>query len=287
MTQSDRSVFSEAYTIDTPENVSFGYEVVGIGSRFIGALIDSAIILAALFLMNLVVFGLVLMLGDGNTVLDPAAASELDWVVGLLLALYALLNFLIFWGYYIFFEFIWNGQTPGKRVADIRVVRADGNPLGLLENVVRNLVRIIDFLPTAYILGIITMFANRHARRLGDFAAGTMVVKAQPGVGLDGLSAPRATQSDAPATLSSAMSASTPEADPLRQRFAAIRCLDSTDYELITDTLARDRQARIERTLVVRLAHAISAKMETEMAPDENARQFLENVAEAYRRYRR
>src|SRR5690606_12367836 len=84
---------------------------------------------------------------------------------------------MIWWGYYLLFEWIWHGQTIGKRSARIRVVRADGAPVSFVPVAVRNLVRIIDFMPFGYGVGVITMFCNPQARRLGDFAAGTLVVK--------------------------------------------------------------------------------------------------------------
>lgn len=183
MTIPESDFLTEEYIIDTPENVTFRYEVVGIGSRFVGALIDTLLIGGGLLALGLVTFILVAAVSgfDNGDFLATDTAGT-DWVLGVLLMGYALLNFVLIWGYYIFFELIWNGQTPGKRVAQTRVIRMDGQPMGLLENVVRNLVRVIDFLPTAYFLGLITMLCNRHARRLGDFAAGTVVVKAQPDV---------------------------------------------------------------------------------------------------------
>ncbi|MCB0063669.1 MAG: RDD family protein, partial [Caldilineaceae bacterium] len=138
----------EEYTIDTPENVSFGFDVAGIGSRFIGALVDTVILGLALLLLN-AILGFVLELVGAETFVDPFLENEQDpsWVVGLVVALYVLLNFVLLTGYYILFELIWNGQTVGKRVAHIRVVRVNGNPAGFLEIVVRNLIRMVDFLP--------------------------------------------------------------------------------------------------------------------------------------------
>ena len=102
----------------------------------------------------------------------------------LLLALLALVVFAIFWGYYIFFEAAWNGQTPGKRLLGLRVMRADGTPVALTEVAIRNLVRIVDFLPLAYGVGVLTMFFQPQSRRMGDLAAGTLVVFDRTGVTL-------------------------------------------------------------------------------------------------------
>ena len=119
----------EEYTIDTPENVSFGYEIAGIGSRFLSGLIDTVILLLALLFLNIV---LAALMDWVNT--DQVAAAiigeetSVTWAGGLILAIYTLLNFVLIWGYFVVFELTWNGQTPGKRWAKLRVVRVNGNP---------------------------------------------------------------------------------------------------------------------------------------------------------------
>lgn len=152
--------------IPTPENISFGYPLAGIGSRFIAALIDTTLILllqGAVLLFTGLVAGL----------LDDLPADY----TGILLAVTGLVSFAFLWGYYIFFEVLWNGQSPGKRVTGLRVIRADGAPVSLAESAVRNLVRFIDFLPLFYGLGVAAMFIDRRSRRLGDMAADTLVVR--------------------------------------------------------------------------------------------------------------
>jgi uncharacterized RDD family membrane protein YckC len=160
--------------IDTPENVSFDYSVAGIGSRFLAAIVDTIIIL----LLQVIVLGTLLwvLLQSGDLSLtDPASGGGAElyyWVLGI----FILLNFMFYWGYYIFFEILWNGQTPGKRLIDIRVIRVDGTPVAVTEIIIRNLVRTIDLLPMMYGVGVVTMFISQNSRRLGDLAAGTVVV---------------------------------------------------------------------------------------------------------------
>jgi uncharacterized RDD family membrane protein YckC len=267
----------EEYTIDTPENVSFGFEVAGIGSRFIGALIDTVIITIALTILN-ILLGVVLALVGA----DPfnAVDEEASWVAGLLMALYVLLNFLLVSGYYIIFELIWNGQTVGKRVAKIRVVRVNGNPVGFLEIVVRNLVRLVDFLPGAYGVGLVVMFFNRHARRLGDFAAGTMVIKEQAQVTLETLGQRAGLGNEAPAA-----GPSDQVIEGWRQRYPRLRHLRTGDYELIRETLRRHDRGQINPDVLQRLTDAIARKVET-TPPTRDwqaSRGFLSDVAEAYR----
>ena len=92
------------------------------------------------------------------------------------ISLVVLAIFLLIWGYHIFFEFLWNGQTPGKRVAGIRVLTTRGEPVTFVHVLVRNLLRIVDFLPSSYMLGAVCILVTRRSQRLGDLAAGTIVV---------------------------------------------------------------------------------------------------------------
>src|SRR4029078_5649079 len=80
-------------------------------------------------------------------------------------------------GYYMVFEILWNGQTPGKRLVGVRVMRENGYPIRPVDAVIRNLVRIVDWLPATYGIGVLTMLLNKRSKRLGDFASGTIVVR--------------------------------------------------------------------------------------------------------------
>ena len=92
-----------------------------------------------------------------------------------------LIIFLIFAGYFILFEWLWNGQTPGKRLLKLRVIREDGRPLTLWEAIARNLLRIFDAVPgfvlPVYSVGLITIFLSSRDQRVGDIFAGTVVVR--------------------------------------------------------------------------------------------------------------
>jgi uncharacterized RDD family membrane protein YckC len=169
--------------IDTPENVAFDYQVAGIGSRFLAALIDTILILLLQALVNVVLF-LLLTSMFGNPLLWDTS-SAVGWTV----ALFGLIAFAFLWGYYVFFEMKWNGQSPGKRKVGLRVIRTDGMPITLTESLIRNLVRLVDFLPTYYGLGVVTMFINEQARRLGDLAAGTVVIHDRAHITLENLDA--------------------------------------------------------------------------------------------------
>jgi hypothetical protein len=117
-----------------------------------------------------------------------------------------------------------------------------------------------------------------------------MVVRAQPNLGLESLHSSPKTDPDpaAPAPpLSATLAAPSREHDPLQHQFPLIQRLDSADYELITETLARHRRGGVERSLVERLARAIAAKLAVDSPTEEDAPLFLQNVVEAYRRFRR
>jgi uncharacterized RDD family membrane protein YckC len=154
---------NETLRIDTPENVSFAYPVAGLGSRFMAAIVDTLLIVLLQFLVDLLL---------RLTVLQDTEGVLSSWLV----AIYSLIGFVFLWGYYIFFELLWNGQSPGKRWVGLRVIRTDGMPISVAESLIRNLVRTVDFLPVAYGVGVVTMFINGQSRRLGDLAAGTLVV---------------------------------------------------------------------------------------------------------------
>jgi len=85
--------------------------------------------------------------------------------------------FLVFEGYFVAFEALWNGQTPGKRAVGLRVVREGGFPLDFRGAVIRNLLRIVDFLPSGYLVGVCMILFHAESRRVGDIAAGTLVIR--------------------------------------------------------------------------------------------------------------
>lgn len=142
--------------------------MAGIGSRFIAALVDTLLI----SLLQGIVIGTLALIVSQLTDLASSVPNEQAWG----LAIGSLISFIFLWGYYIFFEILWNGQTPGKRWGGLRVIRLDGTPVTASEVVIRNLVRVLDMLPFAYGVGVVAMFIDENSRRLGDLAAGTVVV---------------------------------------------------------------------------------------------------------------
>jgi uncharacterized RDD family membrane protein YckC len=228
-------------SIDTPENVAFDYEVAGIGSRFLAALVDTLLIIVLQIIVNLTLFLLA----------DALFADTLDWESGLqtwLFAVFGLMAFAFLWGYYVFFEMIWNGQSPGKRWAGLRVIRTDGTPITFSESLIRNLVRLIDFLPVYYGIGVVAMFINQQSRRLGDLAAGTLVVHDRATVTLESLVA-------SPTSLAF---------DPVSYAGSdlPIERLTSQDIQMAEEFLRRQHQLSNPLAVASRIARALLERMD-------------------------
>ncbi|MGA8938910.1 MAG: RDD family protein [Acidobacteriaceae bacterium] len=163
--------FADTHSIDTPEQVELEYSVAGVGSRFVAVLLDS-LILVAIFLLE---FLALLMIAAAGTA-TPATGKLADTAEKWFIALVIFFNFCIIWGYFALLEAYWHGQTPGKRAMKLRVIKDSGRQITLFEALARNLVRVVDYLPGMYLIGVITMLCNKRNQRLGDLVAGTIVV---------------------------------------------------------------------------------------------------------------
>jgi uncharacterized RDD family membrane protein YckC len=164
-------VIGDPYDLRTPEQIDLQYDLAGLGSRSLAMVIDATIQGVAILALVLV-FGLAMGLLGGTFFRN---SSGLVLAIGVGVGL--LLIFALFWGYFIFFELTWNGQSPGKRAAGVRVLTSRGEPVTLVHSLVRNVLRIVDMLPSAYMAGAICMLLTQRSQRLGDLAAGTVVVR--------------------------------------------------------------------------------------------------------------
>jgi len=144
-------------TIATPEGVAIEMVLAGLGSRFLARLLDSVIQL-------LIIIALAVVLGvTGSS--------------GIGIAVFVIMVFLVVFAYDVVLETLNNGRTVGKMAAGIRVVGLMGEPVRFITSSVRNIARIADFLPVFYLVGTISIVATEHDQRLGDLAAGTVVVR--------------------------------------------------------------------------------------------------------------
>ena len=153
----------------TPERVQFRYRLAGPAQRGAAVAFDLLVGMALLLAV-----GFVLTLVSSLPALEGVANGVLYGAM-----------FLLFWFYGVFFELLWSGQTPGKWLVQVRVVRTDGAPVQLPDVVLRNLLRVADFLPLGFGLGVLVMLFDPKLRRLGDLVAGTVVVQEDRGAVLD------------------------------------------------------------------------------------------------------
>lgn len=158
---------TDRHIIETPEQIQLQFSVAGIGSRFLAVAFDTVIQALAGGAVALIA----LFLGMAGVFERWRLTSS--WVAAGLIAF----SFLLYFGYFAFFEIIWSGQTPGKRKVGIRVIKDTGRPLSPAESIARNLLRIVDQMPGFYAVGVVTAILNTQSKRLGDFVAGSLVVR--------------------------------------------------------------------------------------------------------------
>jgi uncharacterized RDD family membrane protein YckC len=256
--------FFNRLSLSTPESVELEFTLAGIGNRTVALLIDYHImgLLLGVFwlLWSVFSFGLISYLGQ-STLND---ASLPLW----LLAIAGLISFAIFTGYFVFFEAIWQGQTPGKRFLKIRVIREDGRPIQLTQAVLRSLLRSIDDL---FFIGAFFIIFHQREKRLGDIVAGTIVIQEER------------SPKQSPLAISEM-------GQNLALELPYMGHLDRLlpdDYAVVREYLLRrptmEPQARSDLSL--KLARQLRALMQLETIPaNTSAEQFLEAVYVAYQR---
>jgi uncharacterized RDD family membrane protein YckC len=256
------SDYSDDLLIDTPENVLLNAEIAGFGSRCMAALIDYTILIIVLVMV---------------TLLFARAAvsrqSDDTWT----LAVFALIQFGIITFYHLFFEFLWNGQSPGKRLLGLRVIQANGMPMTTSGVIIRNLVRLFDFLPVCYGIGLIVLFVTKHTQRLGDLAASTIVIRDRQQIKLDSLKEDFSVQYQH-------ISRSAPVPNGIQQSIGA---LNENDRREVVSFLRRRQEMRHSAYVVGLLAQRIAARMAIpdaagSLQKPELAEVFLERVARAF-----
>jgi uncharacterized RDD family membrane protein YckC len=161
----------ETLRIETPEGLDLFLPLAGFGPRFLAFFLDMiAVGIAQIFLVGIAIWVAV------STMPDVAPDEELRLVM-LMMSVFFAVILLTPVLYFMVFESLWSGQSPGKRVAGIRVVRRGGFPVGRREIVARNFMRLVDMLPSNWIVGVISFFATQNQQRVGDVVADTVVVR--------------------------------------------------------------------------------------------------------------
>jgi len=245
--------------------------LAGIGSRFIAVLIDTLLWFACLFVLSLVFWAI-------QPAVEAFSQLSSQWQV----AVWTFAIFLLNWGYFTLFEAFWNGRTPGKRVARIRVIQRSGRPIGFLESLARNLVRYVDQIPFFYAVGVIVMFITRQHQRLGDLAAGTLVVRDRE---------PESTPwNDSPTRTFTAQIFPAPAAAAEPHTLVSLLAegiakLSSVDLEVLEGFFARrlDMPLATRQALAERIAGAIRAKSGLDIPPGVSTETFLEAAARQLR----
>ncbi len=154
------------------------FALASIGNRFIAVAIDHFIQYFTIFLVAWIFLTAAGIGGNSEEGLFAQMMTEMPkWTIAILI----IVVFLLFSGYFIFFEWLMNGQTPGKRLLKLRVIREDGRPITLWEAIARNLLRIFDAVPgfvvPIYSVGLISIFMSNRDQRVGDLFAGTVVIR--------------------------------------------------------------------------------------------------------------
>ena len=154
--------------VRTGEAVAIRYELAGLGSRFLALVVD-------MLAQTAIIVALLIAFGFALTPLSRLAAGKnlTAWLIAFGIAVL----FLVFFGWFIIFEAWWSGRTPGKRALGLRVVRDGGFPLDLGAAIIRNLVRVGEFALGFYAISAVSTLISKENKRLGDFAAGTLVVR--------------------------------------------------------------------------------------------------------------
>jgi len=239
--------------IDTPEQIPLEFPLAGIGSRFLALALDTLIQTAAGVALVVIAFTI--------GVRGHRMPTHGAWALALLVLLWFLLQF----GYFALFEAIWNGQTPGKRLTHLRVIQDSGRPITVYEAVARNLLRIVDSVPGLYGVAIISALLSAKSKRLGDYAAGTVVVHEKPAVLETGV------RWDLPSS-------------PASSRYDVSR-LRPEEFQLIEAFLLRRNQlaADVRAGTAWKIIERLSTRLELSPEDLRNHEALLETLATAYR----
>ena len=267
--------FGDQLNIDTPEQVELEFAVAGIGSRFVAVLLD-----------HLVQLGILFLLLFASAVLFGALANRTSTMGKWLIAIFIATDFLVIWGYFTLCEAFWNGQTLGKRVMKLRVIKDSGRQITFFEALSRNLLRFVDYLPALYLVGVITMLCTKRHQRLGDLAAGTIVVHERSDeqpllIGRGSAVVPLGEAFDtAPANVAAQSIAGLP-AD-------AVTKLGPDDLLLVETFFARalDLNLTTRAEIATKIATQMAVKMSGDAhatPPEGNPERFLESIAFAMR----
>jgi len=277
MSHFDQTDHPDQLNIETPEQVDLRLPIAGIGSRFLAILTDTILQIAAELL--LILFFVLFISASQRQRFGDVSDTAGKWLV----AAIVLFHFLLFWGYFALFEAFWNGQTPGKRLVKIRVIKDSGRQITLFEALARNLLRVVDMVPpNFYLVGLISMLCNRQQKRLGDFVAGTIVVheraSEQPMLAHNSRSITASVYTQPEPQFAPVAGAFQPPADALAR-------LRAEDLNVMESFLARalDFDPSTRAAMASRIAASMFAKMHLPLPEEGNRERMLEAISYAMR----
>lgn len=248
---------SPHYSISTPENVDLHLELAGLGSRIWAAFIDMALVYLMILLVVIVALVAAAVI-EGLELSQDAKQNVYLYLAGITILTVSAVQI----GYFILFEKLWQGQTPGKRIAQIRVIEANGQPVNWPSVILRNLIRFVDM--GLLMIGVVVMIFDKNERRLGDLLGGTLVIRErQPELSARNL---RISISDQPTS-----------------SFVDIGQITPDEYHLLVSFLRRRFQ--METGSRAALAKQMEEYYRTKLNPEykgESAENFLERLYLAY-----
>ena len=187
MTQPITEGDTPSHELFSPEGVRLDLPIAGPAPRMLAYAIDFLIIILLILLLAIIMFALLPVgavvdrwwstLFHEHNAGTSASGNGFLGAAGLFIATFLLVQFVIETGYFIFWEMVTNGRSPGKALTGLRVVCRDGLPINARSSVIRNVMRIVDLLPANYFVGLISMIISKSGERIGDHAAGTLVVR--------------------------------------------------------------------------------------------------------------
>lgn len=273
MSHAEVVVVSREIAILTPEHVELKFELAGLGSRFLAILLDT-------LLQTAILLGLALIFFVPTYAMHSLDLGSLTpWMIAVL----ALVIFAVWGGYFLFYEATRNGQTPGKRALSIRVIRDSGHPIDSRAAVLRNVTRFVDMLPAAYGIGCVSILISPEYRRLGDYIAGTLVVKTGRQV-QESINASQPVEhplaSPTPAETDAAPSLLPPEA------LAHLSDVTKDDYRALRHFLGRrlELDETVWRPLAGRILEPLAAKLHIEPSTLPDPIAFLEALEKEWER---
>ncbi len=267
----------------SPEGVRLDLPVAGPALRIFAYGIDVIIIYALIALLFIVLsssfplahyldklFQAAFRPAEQNGHAGKLANGSIGWFEGIAFAILILAQYAVEAGYFIFWEMVTNGRSPGKLAMGLRVVRRSGFPVNFRSSLVRNVMRIVDMLPTNYLVGLISMIVSASCERLGDHTAGTIVIRL-----------------DRPESATAiAASAKPPTLGLTREQLARI---GPRELQLIRGTIRRLPTLPEDRrdTLLAEVAETLRARLELGELPSSDRLAFLRDVLTMAERYSR